>query len=91
MNADLRARFLPRFTKIAVERVDRAFGLLERSNWTALVGELHALAGEAALLELAEIAKLAREGEQVARAAATTADCERILEAIRAQIAVIPA
>jgi HPt (histidine-containing phosphotransfer) domain-containing protein len=91
LNADIRARFLPRFTKIAVERVDRAFTLLERSNWNALVGEFHALAGEAALLELADIAKLAHDGEKTARAAATTADCERILNAIRAQIAAIPA
>jgi HPt (histidine-containing phosphotransfer) domain-containing protein len=85
--AALRSRFLPRFLAIAAGRIDRCKQLAERGDWNAITTELHALAGEAALLELRDIAGLAREGERLARKPESQSECASTLRAIEAQIA----
>ena len=69
MIEDLRKRFLPRFVQGGRERVRRALRACEgeRCSLASAITELHALAGEAALLELHVIAELARAGENAAR------------------------
>jgi HPt (histidine-containing phosphotransfer) domain-containing protein len=95
---DLRKRFLPRFVQTARERVTRALLCLETPRGaSAAVADLHALAGEAAILELFDIAGLAREGEKAARRVVTAGastgtpsesavECARVLHAIEAAI-----
>ena len=85
--AAIRHRFLPRFVKLAAERIDRCLALAERGDWNAITTELHALAGEAALLELRPIADLAREGERIARKTESQGECASILQALGKQIA----
>jgi HPt (histidine-containing phosphotransfer) domain-containing protein len=60
---DLRAKFLPRFLDSAQNRLIRARGGLDRGDRTAVLHELHALAGEAGILELTDVARLARGAE----------------------------
>ena len=75
----LRARFLPRFLETARQRLERARVLsAPRSREpNKLAMELHALAGEAAMLELGELAQLARTAEAfVTGMAAGEADAE---------------
>ncbi len=65
---ELRARFRTRFIDTARGRVHRILVLLgqpERAE--ELAAELHALAGEAAMLGLDEISETARRGEEAAR------------------------
>jgi HPt (histidine-containing phosphotransfer) domain-containing protein len=83
----LRSRFLPRFLAIAAGRIDRCRQLAERGDWNGITTELHALAGEAALLELRNIADLAREGERLARKPESHGECASALRDIEAQIA----
>jgi HPt (histidine-containing phosphotransfer) domain-containing protein len=67
---DLRARFLPAFVAAARERIVHALESLStgRKPDAGLVArELHALAGEAAVLGVGEVATLARQGEAAAR------------------------
>jgi HPt (histidine-containing phosphotransfer) domain-containing protein len=85
--AAIRSRFLPRFLAIAAGRIERCSKLAERGDWNGITTELHALAGEAALLELRNIADLAREGERLARQPGSQGECPSILRAIEAQIA----
>ncbi len=86
MIADLRERFLPRFIQTARQRVAKARGALDSAQGMAVaVTEFHALAGEAAILELFDIATLARQGEKAARGASSRgpgearAECDRVL------------
>jgi succinoglycan biosynthesis protein ExoA len=66
---ELRHRFLPRFLRAGQERVRRALdACIGDSRLDVVATEVHALAGEAALLELREIVSLARAAEVVARA-----------------------
>jgi HPt (histidine-containing phosphotransfer) domain-containing protein len=85
--AAIRSRFLPRFLTIAEGRIQRCSQLAERGDWNGITTELHALAGEAALLELRNIAELAREGERRARKPESQGECASILRDIEAQIA----
>jgi HPt (histidine-containing phosphotransfer) domain-containing protein len=85
--AAIRSRFLPRFLTIAEGRLQRCTQLAERGDWNGITSELHALAGEAALLELRDIANLAREGERLARKPDSQGECASVLRAIEAQIA----
>jgi HPt (histidine-containing phosphotransfer) domain-containing protein len=95
---DLRQRFLPRFVQSGRERAARALEALETAQGSAVAAaELHALAGEAAILELSDIAGLAREGEKAARSAPATAprekreECARLLRRIAAAVeALVP-
>jgi HPt (histidine-containing phosphotransfer) domain-containing protein len=67
-------RFLPRLVETARARLERARAALARADAAALAEvatEMHALAGEAAMLELAEIARIAREAEAAGRRSET--------------------
>ena len=67
---DLQARFLPGFLTMSRERIARAEALLTAGTPDALLalgGELHTLAGEAAMLGLPAIADSARQVESVAK------------------------
>jgi HPt (histidine-containing phosphotransfer) domain-containing protein len=81
------ARFLPRFAALARERVERALAHAARAEFGAIASELHALAGEAALLGLDRIAELAREGEETARKGDSPTECERVLHALATHVA----
>src|SRR5207249_2988749 len=64
---DLRARFIPMFIKGALERVARGKEHIAEDDATAAFAELHALAGEAAILGIDHIARSARQGELAAK------------------------
>jgi HPt (histidine-containing phosphotransfer) domain-containing protein len=51
-----------------------------------MVGELHALAGEAALLQLRPLADLARQAEALAKKGESAAECERVIAVLQSQI-----
>ncbi len=83
---DLRNRFLPRFVQSGRERVRRALEACAGDVRLDVVAtELHALAGEAVLLELREIVSLARAAESTARSPSPGAEaaCETALRDIR--------
>src|SRR5262245_46627347 len=67
MIEQIRAAFLPRFRVLARARVARARDLAAGGAGEALANELHALAGEAAVLELTAFADLVRGLEPRAR------------------------
>src|SRR4051794_21869595 len=73
---ELWLRFRERFLESAHKRLSRARTLStsESSNAAALASELHALAGEASVLGLDEVAQLARNGERAARSWKTKGD-----------------
>jgi HPt (histidine-containing phosphotransfer) domain-containing protein len=82
---DLWRRFLPRFVRTGRERARRAREACgERLDVVAT--ELHALAGEAALLGVGDIDRLAREGERAARKKIPD-ECAKALAAIEAVLA----
>ncbi len=66
MIGELQERFLPRFLETAKSRLARARALLAESDAPSLARELHALAGEAKMLDLHAIT------EAVCRAEAST-------------------
>ena len=68
MSDDLQARFLARFLDTAVKRLARARELAapQRREMNKLSMELHALAGEASMLDLTELADIARTTEATA-------------------------
>ena len=68
MIEDLRRRFLPRFVETSRERLARAHSLFEGGDAPTLAHELHALAGEAMMLDLGAVADHARLAEVAARA-----------------------
>jgi hypothetical protein len=74
------------FAKLAAERVARVLARIAEGDLAAVAAELHALSGEAALLQLRGIAELAREGEGIARKGDAVAECERVVRALGAQI-----
>ena len=65
---ELRDRFLLRFLETTKGRLTRARSLFEGDDAQALARELHALAGEAKMLDLYAIAEDAHRGEIAARA-----------------------
>ena len=82
MIASVRERFLPRFLESARARMNRARAMLDAGNELSAFGsEMHALAGEAAILEFTTVAKLAREGEAGARRSDRDA-CREALSAL---------
>jgi HPt (histidine-containing phosphotransfer) domain-containing protein len=87
LKAENIARFLPRFAKLAAERIERALAQLAQRDFGAVAAELHTLSGEAAMLQVRAIAALAREGEDLARKGDSPGECERVLRALEAQIA----
>jgi HPt (histidine-containing phosphotransfer) domain-containing protein len=64
---ELRAKFLIRFLDGARHRLERARAGLSEGDRTAVMHEMHALAGEAGILEFQEVARAARGAEQYAR------------------------
>jgi DNA-binding NarL/FixJ family response regulator len=93
-------RFLPKFLTAAQARLARGAQLVAADNATAAFAELHALAGEAAILGLGDLAKLAREGELAAKrwreadpgtGDAHRASCEESLKGLGAALAALSA
>jgi HPt (histidine-containing phosphotransfer) domain-containing protein len=66
---EIREKFLPRFVEAARERLARASKLIADGSNAAptIASDLHTIAGEAAVMGLAEIADMAREGERAVR------------------------
>jgi HPt (histidine-containing phosphotransfer) domain-containing protein len=67
---DLYAKFLPQFTALARDRMQRAYEAAERPEGaalTAVMRDLHGIAGEAGLLGLAQIVPVARAAEDHAK------------------------
>jgi HPt (histidine-containing phosphotransfer) domain-containing protein len=87
---DIRARFLPRFAQAAKGRIERARALVASAEWSGIASELHALAGEAALLEVRDVAGLARQVESLARAAKEPEEIARLLEEIARSVEALP-
>jgi hypothetical protein len=85
---ELSAVFLPRFLESARGRITRArtsLGSTLPTDRAKVSHELHALAGEAAVLELVDVAELARAAEAIARrwsAAGDSRDAERCHDAL---------
>jgi HPt (histidine-containing phosphotransfer) domain-containing protein len=70
MMDELHARFLPQFLALARERMRRARAAAARPDapaLTAVMRELHAIAGEAGLLGLTAIVPIARGAEEQAK------------------------
>lgn len=75
MTDDFLARFMPKFTAIARQRIARSVALATQrapEHVPAIMRELHAIAGEAGLLGLGTIVLLARSGEEHAKRLRTT-------------------
>lgn len=76
MMDDLRAQFLPRFVKLARERVTSARALLDgavappetAAATKTAAGAMHSLAGEAGLLGMTDLLEEGRRAEKVLRA-----------------------
>ncbi len=67
---ELHAKFLPQFTELARDRMQRAYEASARPDeptLTTVMRELHAIAGEAGLLGLASIVPVARNAEEHAK------------------------
>jgi len=79
-----------RFIATAKERISRGLGLLVKEGEGGnLAGELHTMGGEAAMVSLPEVARVAWEGEKVARLLGSGSDqqarvtCGRVLRKLR--------
>lgn len=92
MLEELRARFRTRFIDTARDRIRRCLTHLgERSSAVDIAGELHSLAGEAAMLGFDAISAIARNGEAAARrwhAGSTPAqvDCARVVRTLGREV-----
>lgn len=67
---DILAQFMPKFVTIArtrLDKIERELAVGGDSSRQVAASELHALAGEAALLGLTELGQLARQGEDALR------------------------
>jgi HPt (histidine-containing phosphotransfer) domain-containing protein len=70
MMEELYAKFLPQFTELARDRMRRAYDAAARPDeptLTAVMRDLHGIAGEAGLLGLARIVPVARNAEEHAK------------------------
>jgi CheY-like chemotaxis protein/HPt (histidine-containing phosphotransfer) domain-containing protein len=92
MLEELRARFRTRFIDTARDRIRRSLGKLgESSSAVDIAGELHSLAGEAAMLGFDAISLIARNGEAAARrwhagSTAAQVECARIVRTLGREI-----
>jgi len=83
---------MPRFLEAARLRISRGREHLEAKRLGPVASELHMLAGDAAILELREVADAARAGEVAARSFGQTADqdsldaCASALERIAREL-----
>lgn len=67
---ELYARFLPQFTELARDRMQRAYDASARpdaATMATVTRDLHSIAGEAGLLGLASLVPIARNAEEQAR------------------------
>ena len=68
---ELFAKFLPQFTELARDRMKRAYAAAasppDEPTLTAVMRDLHGIAGEAGLLGLAQVVPVARSAEAHAR------------------------
>lgn len=86
---DLVAAFLPKFAALAGARVARGVEIVQQRDGEAaegLVRDLHAVAGEAGLLGLGSVVKLARACEEQGkrtRASWTDAEVSALLSSLR--------
>ena len=83
-------RFAERLVQVGRDRLDRCAGAVSAVDsfvWTGLAADLHALAGEAAMMGLVAIGDLARKAEDEARAAAAQGVLEEHRDAMSARIA----
>ena len=79
MTDDFLARFMPKFTAIARQRITKSIELANQrspEHVPAIMRELHAIAGEAGLLGLGTIVILARSGEEHAKRMRATQSVE---------------
>jgi hypothetical protein len=89
---DLRTRFMRKFLDGASVRVTRGLEAISRDEPPAAWGQLHALAGEAAILGLPEIAEAARHGSVAARRwmdageVGARQECEQALRTLGAKV-----
>jgi HPt (histidine-containing phosphotransfer) domain-containing protein len=70
VTGEIYAKFLPQFTELARDRLQRAYEACaqpDEPTLTAVARELHAIAGEAGLLGLAAIVPIARNAEEHAK------------------------
>jgi HPt (histidine-containing phosphotransfer) domain-containing protein len=67
MIEELRARFMQRFLDSARERLVRARAAIARDDARAIWNEMHALAGEAAIIGLRSVSAAARANDALAR------------------------
>jgi HPt (histidine-containing phosphotransfer) domain-containing protein len=70
MMEELYAKFLPQFTELARERMQRAYAAAAQPDGptlTVVMRDLHAIAGEAGLLGLARLVPIARAAEEHAK------------------------
>jgi HPt (histidine-containing phosphotransfer) domain-containing protein len=79
---ELRRRFLPRFRSAASAHLLRASEALAKRDMVAFAHAMHALAGEAALLEIQALADPARTADLAARSGSTE-ECARLLAEMR--------
>ena len=79
---ELRRRFLPRFRTAASAHFRHAEAALASGDMGAVAHAMHALAGEAALLEIHSLAEPARATDAAARSGAK-AECARLLAEMR--------
>jgi len=86
---DLHARFLPQFVTLARARVAAAITAAtqrDHAGTTLSVRELHSLTGEAGLLGLNDVIRLARDSEQKAKSlhlSQADADADALVVALR--------
>jgi chemotaxis protein histidine kinase CheA len=70
MMDEIYAKFLPQFTELAKERMQRAYKASanpDGASMAAVMRELHGIAGEAGLLGLSSIVPIARAAEEHAK------------------------
>jgi HPt (histidine-containing phosphotransfer) domain-containing protein len=88
MIEELRAQFRDRFIDSARSHLARARTAAVDADLAVIATELHALAGEAALLEFTDCARFARAGENHARAGETR-QCDDVMDSLTKAIDVI--
>lgn len=86
---ELVAKFLPQFVKSAraqMAKVDRWMVRRDQAEKKATLREIHSLKGDAGMLELSEVALLAKDCEEKVKqlhADSTDADIEHVVAALR--------
>jgi hypothetical protein len=83
MLEEIRAKFRARFIESARARVSKARA--PGAAAAVVASEMHALAGEASLLEFGDCATLARSGEALARAGRLD-ECGEVLASLAAAV-----